>query len=223
MAEYWFYLTIKIVCCTYILYKVWGWNKKIREVYKVLYRPKTNFKQDEHMIAKVPEPDIIGSTHHTYLNKNAGQIFTPILNEQSKIIPVEETEEDELLPEEVAYNLSMDLLKIIGEEQAELDALPRNVEAFTTQAVSIDELLLAGDVLMGIDGSEQDERKQLQAAQTLHRIQGTDLFDIFILQMENVDIINNLIDKYLDENGEPREIKLSEGGKQPLKSWRSLI
>ena len=34
MTEHWLYLAVRIGCCTYIIYKVWGWKKKIRRTRK---------------------------------------------------------------------------------------------------------------------------------------------------------------------------------------------
>ena len=103
-----------------------------------------------------------------------------------------------------------------------MDALPHDAEAVTPEPVSINDLALAGDVLMGIGKDGHDAAKQLRAAQTLYRIQGTDLYDILVSQVENAETVSNLIDQYLDENGEPRKRNTAKEEKLPVKD-RSLI
>lgn len=225
MTEYWLYLAVKVACCTYIIYKVWGWKKKIREICGLLFVPRTAAgTEDNTAITDVPVPDVMGSTRYVYLDKDAGQTVAPVLSEPMETVPAGEAETDEgLLPEEVEHDLPMETLKIIGEEQKALDALPRDAESVTTEPVSLNDLILAGDVLMGIDKDGQDKAKQLRAAQTLYRIQGTDLYDILVSQVENAETVSALIDQYLDENGEPRERKASKESKLPVKDWRNLI
>ena len=223
MTGHWLYLAVKIACCTYIIYKVWGWKKKIRRICGLLLIPRTTSEAEKDAtVTNVPVPDVMGGTRYVYLDKDAGQTVAPVLSEPMETVPAGEAEtDDSLLPEEVEHELPMETLKIIGEEQKALDALPRDAEAVTTEPVSLNDLILAGDVLMGIDG--QDTEKQLRAARTLHRIQGTDLYDILVSQVENAETVSALIDRYLDENGEPRERKTAKEEKHPVKDWRSLI
>ena len=225
MTEYWLYFAVRIGCCTYIIYKVWGWKKKIRKICGLLLVAQTKSEPESNAIpVDNPLPDVMGSTRYVHLDENAGQTVAPVLSEPMETAPAEEAEtEDSLLPEEVEYDLPMETLEIIGEEQKALDALPRDAEAVTTEPVSIDDLALAGDVLMGIGKEGQDAAKQLRAAQPLYRIQGTDLYDILVSQVENAETVSALIDQYLDENGEPRKRNAAKEEKLPAKDWRNLI
>lgn len=225
MTGHWLYLAVKIACCTYIIYKVWGWKKKIVRICGLLLIPRTTSEAEKDAaVTNIPVPDVMGGTRHVYLDKDAGQTVAPVLSEPMETVPAGEAETDDgLPPEEVEHDLPMETLKIIGEEQKALDALPRDAEAVTAGPVSIDDLILAGDVLMGIDKGGQDTGKQLHAARTLYRIQGTDLYDIFVSQVENAETVSALIDRYLDENGEPRERKAAKEEKLPAKDWRILI
>lgn len=225
ITEHWLYLAVKVACCTYIIYKVWGWKKRIREICGLLFVPRTVAHAESNAtVTDVPVPDVMGSTRYVYLDKDAGQTVAPVLSEPMETIPTGEAETDEdLLSEEVEYDLPMETLKIIGEEQKALDALPRDAESVTTEPVSLNDLILAGDVLMNMDKDVQDKAKQLRAAQTLYRIQGTDLYDILVSQVENAETVSALIDRYLDENGEPRERKASKERKPSAKDWRNLI
>ena len=218
MTEHWLYLAVRIGCCTYIIYKVWGWKKKIRKICGL------SGTEGNATVTDVPVPDVMGGTRYVYLDKDAGQTVAPVLSEPMETASAEEAEtEDDLLPEEVEHDLPMEVLGIIREEQKALDALPHDAEAVTPEPVSINDLALAGDVLMGIGKDGHDAAKQLRAAQTLYRIQGTDLYDILASQVENAETVSNLIDQYLDENGEPRKRNTAKEEKLPVKDWRSLI
>ena len=225
MLKYVFYMSVKVICCAYIIYKVWKWKKKVREICGLLFVPQAaSGAEDNATVTDVPVLDIMGSTRYVYLDKDAGQTVAPVLSEPMETAPAEEAETDgDLLPEEVEYDLSMDTLKIIGEEQKALDALPRDAEAVTTEPVSLNDLILAGDVLMGIDKDGLDTEKQLRAARTLHRIQGTDLYDILVSQVENAETVSSLIDKYLDGNGES-SVKLQSLRKlESIRDWKQLL
>lgn len=225
MTEHWFYLAVKAACYAYIIYKVWGWKDKVLEVCELLYSPKIKSNPNgNNAPVNTSEPDVMGGTRYVYLDKDAGQTVAPVLSEPMDMVPAGDVEtDDNPLSEEVEHNLLMETLKIIGEEQKILDALPRDAETVTTEPVSLNDLILAGDVLMGIDKNGQDTEKQLRAAKTLHRIQGTDLFDIFVSQVENAELINMLIDRYLI-NGEMLNISSRNFKSENIEwNWKNLI
>ena len=81
-----------------------------------------------------------------------------------------------------------------------------------------------GDVLFRIDGAAADEEKSLRAAKTLYAIRETEMFTVISSQVENKDFITGLMDKYLDEDGNP----LPTDGKDKAalntgKDWRTLL
>ena len=154
------YLSIRLACACYILYKVCRQKKKIREICDLLY-------------AKLP--------------------------------PVKQKEPENVLS-----------------EPEELDGTYPVVDA-VSQAVTPDDLDNAGNVLFKLNDADKDEEKSLRAALTLHTIRETDLFEIFSSQVENKNVIDSLMGKYLDGNGNPlpvRKIKsvvpVSDGWKQYL-------
>ena len=119
MTEYWLYLAVRMACCTYTIYKVWGWKKKIRKICGLLFVPQAaSGAEGNAAVTDAPVPDVMGSTRYVYLDKDAGQTVAPVLSEPMEMAPAGEAETDEdLLPEEVEYDLPMETLKMIGEEQ----------------------------------------------------------------------------------------------------------
>lgn len=92
-----------------------------------------------------------------------------------------------------------------------------------TQAVTLEEFSLVGDVLMRVNGADQDADKRSSAARTLFAIRNTSLFDLFISQVGNEEAVNKLLEENLDEDGNPRPLK--KGGKRNNGGvdWRELV
>lgn len=92
-----------------------------------------------------------------------------------------------------------------------------------TQAVTLDDLSLVGDVLMKVDGADRDNGKASAAARTLLAIRNTDLFDVFVSQAGNEEAVNRLLEKYLDEDGCPSDKVGKRHGNDRGIDWRELI
>ena len=196
------YLSVRVGCAAYLLYKVWEQKKKVRELCDLLYTP----AKREQMISMSPEPadekEVMGKTRFVYLDENAGKTAAPYMSQ-----PLEQgTEEMELL----------------RKEQEELDSALPETEVIT-QAVTLEEFSLVGDVLMRVNGADQDADKRSSAARTLFAIRNTSLFDLFISQVGNEEAVNKLLEENLDEDGNPRPLK--KGGKRNNGGvdWRELV
>ncbi len=51
----------------------------------------------------------------------------------------------------------------------------------------------------------------MQAARVLFSIRQTSLIDVFLSNMENSAIVEELIDRFLDEDGNPKPLKVKDG------------
>ena len=62
------YLSVRLGCAVYLLYKVWGQKARIREWCDLLYTP---VKKEETVSAvSGDEPDVMGSTRFVYLDED---------------------------------------------------------------------------------------------------------------------------------------------------------
>lgn len=129
-------------------------------------------------------------------------------------------EDKDVSDEEVECNLPLEEMKILKEEQEELDEISPGVDA-VSQVVTPADLSNVGDVLMKLNDADKDEEKAFHAAHTLFAIRHTYLYDIFTSQVENAETINNLMEEYLDEIGNPLPHKKEI--KQPAYSWQNLL
>ena len=111
---------------------------------------------------------------------------------------------------------------MLQEEQEDLERPVPETDA-VTQAVTLDDLSLVGDVLMKVDGADRDNGKASAAARTLLAIRDTDLFDVFISQAGNEEAVNRLLEKYLDEDGRPLDKERKRHGNDKGIDWRKLI
>ena len=75
------YLSVRVGCAAYLLYKVWEQKKKVRELCDLLYTP----AKREQMISMSPEPadekEVIGKTRFVYLDENAGKTAAPYMSQ----------------------------------------------------------------------------------------------------------------------------------------------
>lgn len=217
------YLSVRLTCISYILYKVWGQKKKVREICGLLYtkEPSAGEKMNEPEAPpskQASEPNVMGSTRFVYLDENVGQTVAPYMTQPLEM-NTGYTEDNEDVPEEeVECKLSLEEMKILKEEQEELDESAPEVDTIT-QVVTPSDLDNASDVLFKLNDADKDEEKSRRAALTLHAIRETDLFEIFSCQVENKNIIENLMEKYLDGEGNALPAKKEK----MISDWKMYI
>ena len=123
------YLSVRVGCAAYLLYKVWEQKKKVRELCALLYTP----AKREQMISMSPEPadekEVMGKTRFVYLDENAGKKAAPYMSQ-----PLEQGtdyigEDEEIREEDVECLLPLEEMELLRKEQEELDsALPETDE-----------------------------------------------------------------------------------------------
>lgn len=216
------YISVRLLCLIYILYKVWGWRGKVDEICRLLYKksPVKNGAKESPVVplTKIGEADVMGKTRFVYLDENAGKTIAPYMCQ-----PLESDyigEDKDVSDEEVECKLSLEEMKMLKQEQEELDEISPEVDAIS-QVVTPADLSNAGDVLLKLNDADKDEGKAFHAARTLFAIRHTYLFDIFTSQVENTETINNLMEEYLDENGNPLPQKKET--KRHIHAWQNLL
>lgn len=221
------YLSVRFACASYLIYKAWGAKKKVREICDLLYTKETpaGEKKEELKVPSSEEPseqDVMGSTRFVYLDENAGKTAAPYMSQPLEMNAGYTEESDDIPEEEVECNLSLEEMKILKEEQEELDETSPEVDSIS-QAVTPADLDNVGDVLFKLNDADKDEEKSRRAALTLHAIRETDLFEIFSSQVENKSVIDNLMSKYLNENGEPLPQKPKEKEDTTRRDWKDFV
>lgn len=220
------YLSVRLTCAYYILYKVWGVRKNVREICDLLYVkvPSSGEKRKEPEIVlpqQTDEFDVMGSTRFVYLDENAGKTAAPYMSQPLEMNAGYTEESDDIPEVEVECNLSLEEMKTLKEEQEELDETSSEVDSIS-QVVTPADLDNASDVLFKLNDADKDEEKSRRAAFTLYAIRETDLFEIFYSQVESKSVIENLMGKYLDENGNALPMKEKKQN-QPSYNWKNLL
>lgn len=215
------YLSVRLGCTAYLLYKVWGWKKTVRGICDLLYVKEPSAEAEKGKPEPVDESGVIGSTRFVYLDEDAGKTIAPYMSQPLDMDTDYIGEEEDIPEEEVECKLPLEEMKMLKEEQEELNLVSPEVDS-VSQAVTPDDLNNAGDVLLGLNDADKDEGKSRRAALTLHAIRETDLFEVFSSQVENKSIIDNLIGKYLDGDGNPLPVK-EKKREQPPYDWKNLL
>lgn len=225
--EHIIYLSVRLACASYLLYKVWGQKKKVREICDLLYETGLSGIVDKTEPAasksqSTDEQDVMGSTRHVYLDENAGQTVAPYMSEPLEMSTDYIGEDEDIPEEEVECKLSLEEMKMLKEEQEELDEMSPEVESIS-QVVTPADLDNAANVLFKLDGADKDEDKSRRAALTLHAIRETDLFEVFSSQVENRGIIENLMDRYLDGEGNALPVRKTKAGLRSSTDWKQYL
>ncbi len=131
-------------------------------------------------------------------------------------------EEEDIAEEEVECRLPLEEMKILKEEQGELDGIYPAVD-IVSQAVTPDDLDNAGNVLFKLNDADKDEEKSRCAAIILHTIRETDLFEIFSSQVENKSVIDSLIGEYLDGDWNPLPIWKTKSVAPASGGWKQYL
>ena len=83
------YLSIRLGCTAYLLYKVWEQKKRIGKICDLLYTPrkKPEMEKDHH---RNPEnaADVMGATRFVYLDENAGKTVAPYTQRRTSKAPL---------------------------------------------------------------------------------------------------------------------------------------
>ena len=113
-------------------------------------------------------------------------------------------------------------MRMLKDEQEKLDSRSPETEAIVP-AVTPADLLNVGDVLFNLDGAGSDENKSYRAAMTLRAIRETDMFELFSSQMENKKLIEEWMERYVDEEGNALPLKKERNVSKPVADWRKLV
>ena len=219
------YLSIRLACACYILYKVCRQKKKIREICDLLYAklPPVKQKEPENVLSEPGgESGVMGSTRFVYLDENAGKTVAPYMSQQLEMGSDLIGKDEDIPEDEVECKLPLEEMRMLKDEQEELDSRSPEAEAIVP-AVTPADLLNVGDVLLNLDGAGSDEDKSYRAAMTLRAIRETDMFELFSSQVENKKLIEELMERYVDEEGNALPLKKERNVSKPVADWRKLV
>ena len=202
------YVSVRLICAAYILKKVWGFKAEVRQVCDLLCSNARQGEVKKEESLQINSGAVIGETKFVYLDENAETAVAPYMSQPLESAAVEEAG-DIIEADDVECNLPLEEMKLLKEEQEWLDADIPEVETIS-EAVTQADLENMGDVLFRIDG--------------VYAIRETEMFTVISSQVENKDFITELMDKYLDEDGNP----LPKDGKDKAKvgsekDWRALL
>ena len=218
------YLSVRTACAAYILYKVWQTKGPVRRICDALYAMPSS-SQTEKEETPLPEPpsdaDVMGGTQSVYLDEHTSETGAPFLS-----LPLEKDfigEEAEMPEEDVECTLDLERMRLLQEEQEELDAMNIPTEA-VSQPVTQADLVNMADVLFNRNRARENEEQSSRAALTLHAIRETEMFAVIEAQVKNKAVIEELMGQYLDEEGNPKPVRSgtlprNESGKD----WKTLI
>ena len=166
--------------------------------------------------------DVMGATRFVYLDENAGKTVAPYMSQQLEMGSDLIGKDEDIPEDEVECKLPLEEMRMLKDEQEKLDSRSPETEAIVP-AVTPADLLNVGDVLFNLDGAGSDENKSYRAAMTLRAIRETDMFELFSSQVENKKLIEELMERYVDEEGNALPLKKERNVSKPVADWRKLL
>ena len=182
------YLSIRFGCTAYLLYKVWKQKERIGKICDLLYTPRNRPQAEKDNGEPGNAQDVMGATRFVYLDENAGKTVAPYMSQQLETGSDFIGADKDIPEDEVECKLPLEEMRMLKEEQEELDSRSPETEAIAPMVTPAD-LLNVGDVLLNLNGAGSDENKSYRAAMTLHSIRETDMFELFSSQVENKKLI----------------------------------
>ena len=139
------YLSIRLGCTAYLLYKVWEQKKRIGKICDLLYTPrkKPEMEKDHH---RNPEnaADVMGATRFVYLDENAGKTVAPYMSQQLEMGSDLIGKDEDIPEDEVECKLPLEEMRMLKDEQEKLDSRSPETEAIVP-AVTPADLLNVGE------------------------------------------------------------------------------
>ena len=216
------YLSIRFGCTAYLLYKVWKQKERIGKICDLLYTPRNRPQAEKDNGEPGNAQDVMGATRFVYLDENAGKTVAPYMSQQLETGSDFIGADKDIPEDEVECKLPLEEMRMLKDEQEELDSRSPEAEAIVP-AVTPADLLNVGDVLLNLDGAGSDEDKSYRAAMTLRAIRETDMFELFSSQVENKKLIEELMERYVDEEGNALPLKKERNVSKPVADWRKLV
>ena len=138
------YLSIRLGCTAYLLYKVWEQKKRIGKICDLLYTPrkKTETEKD-HCRNPESAADVMGATRFVYLDENAGKTVAPYMSQQLEMGSDLIGKDEDISEDEVECKLPLEEMRMLKDEQEELDSRSPEAEAIVP-AVTPADLLNVG-------------------------------------------------------------------------------
>jgi hypothetical protein len=228
MMEHFFYLTVKGLAVIYILYKTFRFlfGKQRQSLWHFLTPKVQDKKEMAASQAKPPEKpeaepySIVGKSQTVYLDeplkvetsgKETSEFVvseTTVTDQSLSVEPVEPAFSEDLQPVP-AFEEEPDIFTDEIEDNLEEEPLtdedrfmPLEIDA-SGETVSTGKTYDEISCMLGaVQGKKMSEADRQAAASALHDIQGSELYDLLLMQAENEAVIERLLKENLDSTGE---------------------
>ena len=207
------YLVVRIGCMLYVLYRLWMvlfrygmfgiWGRLVNRADAAAWAIEPE-KADGHRTE-----DVIGQTHVVYIEAPySAPAAVPVRSEE--LPPSDFLGEEEEIPEDAVANTLSDTSSTAPPNEEELyeDAAQTPLDTEFSRGLTYDEI---SNVVGVLKTTPADVDRTLAAARTIFNLKNPDLFEFFTPQADNTAAVENLLNGYLDANGECRPDRMPKG------------
>jgi hypothetical protein len=221
--ETYLHFTVKLIACSYILYRAWIilFNRKLFGLWgRIPVRPKKRVPEPVITVEEMDNGDVVGKTTAVYLEDPEIAAKVPVYSEKlesSGFIG----EEPEISDDEVESDLQAKAKtqEEVLEEQERfevMDDLSPGLDPDFSTGLTYEEMSNAIGVLTV---ATDNETQIIEAAKTIHRIKDTSLFEFITHQVSNLENVERLLSDCLDDDGTPLPVRKSKKKEDALDSF----
>lgn len=214
--ENYFYFSVKVLCAGYLFYRLWIFlfRQRIYGLWEdmVKYLPKKKEKKPVEPVTapKADDNEVIGKTNIVYLEDPEIACKVPARSESLQ--PADEmTEEEDISPDDVEDNFTAARPGgLSDEEKAELmSGYESEADTDFSTGMTYEDMMNAVGVLT-TKGLDTDDEKVIRTAKTMYDIQQTEIFRFITTEVSNIELVESLFKKCLNEYGEPLQKRKGE-------------
>lgn len=215
--EHTFYMIVRAVVAAYVLYRlyivvykkqlygVWEYLPALREYLLAMKKQKKSEKEKIESVDTVkPSSSVIGKTTVVYLEDPSITTVAPTLTVQLETTGYIGEEED-VSSDEVESELTPLAEKLLDKDEhyERLDDNAPGEDPELSTGLTYQQLSQAVDILSSPSLENKKEEEVMEVARTLYAIRGTDMFQFFASQVGNIAMVEQILEKCLDGDGQP--------------------
>jgi len=200
------HMTVKLLSAAYILFKTWKYLHSDNFCLWHLFTPpvqEQQVKQEKIQIGEVPD-SLVGITK-TVLSfaeepeHSKEEVQIPVRSEPLESETITNDTEDDILSDDVDYTKATKTAEDLLEEEESFFPLDENDSIGDhefTGGLTFDNISNAVEVIIG---NQLAEDKRKEAAETIYEASQTDMFELFVANVSNEEMIVNILNEYLGD------------------------
>jgi len=200
-------MVVKLLSVAYILFRTWKYlHHDTFFLWKLFTPPIQQEQAKQEELQPKEEPDNLVGKTNTVLSfaeepeESKERTIKPVMSEPLEPETASNDTEDDILSGDVDYTTSAQTATELLEEEERLLSLGENDNFGSDEfsgGLTFDNISNAVEVIIG---NQLAEDKKKEAAQTIYEASQTDMFELFVANISNEEMVVGILNEYLGDN-----------------------